>query len=120
MTSENVITAAVGTTLEEAQAILHKHRIEKLPLVDDNGRLLGLITVKDILKKIDFPDVVSDAKGRLLCAAAIGVGDKGLTRLDKLVNAQVDVVVIDTAHGHTALVLAPPSKKPNGAIRIWS
>ncbi|MFO7679044.1 MAG: IMP dehydrogenase [Chloroflexota bacterium] len=106
MTSENVITAAVGTTLEEAQAILHKHRIEKLPLVDDNGRLLGLITVKDILKKIDFPDVVSDAKGRLLCAAAIGVGDKGLTRLDKLVNAQVDVVVIDTAHGHTALVLA--------------
>jgi IMP dehydrogenase len=106
MTSENVITAAVGTTLEEAQAILHKHRIEKLPLVDDNGRLLGLITVKDILKKIDFPDVVSDAKGRLLCAAAIGVGDKGLTRLDKLVKAQVDVVVIDTAHGHTALVLS--------------
>lgn len=106
MTSENVITAPVGTTLEEAQAILHKHRIEKLPLVDDNGRLLGLITVKDILKKIDFPDVVSDAQGRLLCAAAIGVGDKGLTRLDKLVKAQVDVVVIDTAHGHTALVLS--------------
>ncbi len=106
MTSKNVITAPVGTTMAEAQAILHQHRIEKLPLVDENGRLLGLITVKDILKKIDFPDVVSDSQGRLLAAAAIGVGHKGLERLEKLVKAQVDVAVIDTAHGHTALVLS--------------
>jgi IMP dehydrogenase len=105
MTSDNVITASVGTTLEEAQAILHKHRIEKLPLVDDNGRLMGLITVKDILKKIDYPDVVTDDGGRLLIAAAIGVGEKGISRLEKLVKAQVDIIVIDTAHGHTKMVL---------------
>jgi IMP dehydrogenase len=95
----------VGTTLPEAQAILHQHRIEKLPLVDENGRLMGLITVKDIRKKIDYPNVVTDDGGRLLAAAAIGVGDKGLQRLEQLARAQVDVVVIDTAHGHTALVL---------------
>ncbi len=105
MTSENVVTAPVGTTMQEAQDILHKHRIEKLPLVDDNGRLLGLITVKDILKKIDYPNVVSDDGGRLLAAAAIGVGEKGIQRLEKLVAAQVDVIVIDTAHGHTQMVL---------------
>lgn len=78
MTSRNLITAKVGTTLEEAKQILHQHRIEKLPLVDDNGRLKGLITVKDIVKKLDFPLQVSDPAGRLLCAAAIGVGEKAL------------------------------------------
>jgi len=105
MTSEGLVTAPVGTTLEEAKAILHRHRIEKLPLVDSAGRLKGLITVKDILKKIDFPDGATDAGGRLLCAAAIGVGEKALERLDRLVEAGVDAATIDTAHGHTRLVL---------------
>ena len=105
MTSENLVTAPVGTSLEEAKAILHRHRIEKLPLVDGNGRLKGLITVKDILKKIDFPEGATDERGRLLCAAAIGVGDRALSRLDLLVEAGVDAATIDTAHGHTRLVL---------------
>jgi IMP dehydrogenase len=105
MTSEGLVTAPVGTTLEQAKQILHQHRIEKLPLVDENGRLKGLITVKDIMKKVDFPLAATDENGRLLCAAAIGVGEKGLARLDALVTAGVDVAVIDTAHGHTALVL---------------
>ncbi len=105
MTSEGLVTAPVGTTLEEAREILHRHRIEKLPLVDENFHLKGLITVKDILKKVDYPLTATDSNGRLLCAAAIGVGDKGLARLDVLVQAGVDVAVIDTAHGHTALVL---------------
>ncbi len=106
MTSQNLVTAPVGTTLPEAREMLHTHRIEKLPLVDADGRLKGLITVKDILKKIDYPDEVSDANDRLLAAAAIGVGDKGLARLEMLVEVGVDVVVIDTAHAHTALVLS--------------
>ena len=105
MTHEKLVTAPVGTTLEEAMEILHAHRIEKLPLVDEAGCLKGLITVKDIEKKVHFPQAAKDANGRLLCAAAIGVGDKGLSRLDKLVAADLDVAVIDTAHGHTALVL---------------
>ncbi len=110
MTSEGLVTAAVGTTLTQAQAVLHQHRIEKLPLVDGDGRLKGLITVKDILKKIDYPHAAKDAGGRLLCAAAIGVGDKGLTRLEKLAAAGLDVVVIDTAHGHSKLVLETIAK----------
>lgn len=105
MTHDNLVTAPVGTTLEEAKEILHAHRIEKLPLVDGNGRLKGLITVKDILKRVDYPQEVTDDNGRLLCAAAIGVGEKGLSRMERLVRAGVDVIVIDTAHGHTALVL---------------
>jgi IMP dehydrogenase len=105
MTSEGLITAQVGTTLEEAKSILHQHRIEKLPLVDEDGYLKGLITVKDIMKKLDYPLAATDNNGRLLCAAAIGVGDKGLTRLGLLVEAGIDTAVIDTAHGHTALVL---------------
>lgn len=105
MTSRDVVTAAVGTTLEEAKEILHRHRIEKLPLVDEAGYLKGLITVKDILKKVNFPNEVSDDQGRLLCAAAIGVGESGLERMEHLVRSKVDVIVIDTAHGHTKLVL---------------
>jgi IMP dehydrogenase len=105
MTSRNLVTAPVGTSLEEAKAILHRHRIEKLPLVDGQGRLKGLITVKDILKKIDYPAGAVDEQGRLLCAAAIGVGEKALARLDLLVEAGVDVAAIDTAHGHTRLVI---------------
>jgi IMP dehydrogenase len=105
MTSTDLVTAPVGTSLEEAKNILHQHRIEKLPLVDDHGRLKGLITVKDILKKIDYPLAATDDRGRLLCAAAMGVGEKGLARLELLVKAGVDVVAIDTAHGHTKLVI---------------
>jgi IMP dehydrogenase len=105
MTSDGLVTAPVGTTLKEAQEILHKHRIEKLPLVDNGGRLKGLITVKDIQKKLHFPQAATDEGGRLLCAAAVGVGEKGLARLDCLVQAGIDVAVVDTAHGHTALVL---------------
>jgi IMP dehydrogenase len=105
MTSQGLVTAPVGTTLAEAREILHQHRIEKLPLVAEDGRLMGLITVKDILKKLDFPDEAIGKDDRLLCAAAIGVGETGLARLDKLVRAGVDVGVIDTAHGHTAAVL---------------
>jgi IMP dehydrogenase len=105
MTSEGLVTAKVGTTLEEAKEILHRHRIEKLPLVDEAGYLKGLITVKDIQKKVNYPMQASDENGRLLCAAAIGVGESGLARLALLVQAGVDVAVIDTAHGHSALVL---------------
>jgi len=105
MTSEGLVTAPVTTSLKEAKDILHKHRIEKLPLVDDHFNLKGLITVKDIQKKFHYPQAATDENGRLLCAAAVGVGEKGLARLDVLVQAGIDVVVIDTAHGHTALVL---------------
>ncbi len=105
MTSQGLVTAPVGTLLSEAKEILHRHRIEKLPLVDENGRLKGLITVKDILKKVDYPHTATDTQDRLLAAAAIGVGEKGLARLTLLVEAGLDVAVIDTAHGHTALVL---------------
>jgi IMP dehydrogenase len=106
MTKDNLVTAPVGTTLEEAKEILHQHRIEKLPLVDEQGRLKGLITVKDIVKKLDYPLQVADEHGSLLVAAAVGVGESGLARLEALVNAGVDVVAIDTAHGHTAGVLS--------------
>ena len=106
MTSDGLITAPVGTTLVQAQEILHRHRIEKLPLVDGEGRLRGLITVKDIVKKLDYPLQVADDNGSLLVAGAIGVGEKGLARLAALVEAGIDVAVIDTAHGHTAGVLA--------------
>jgi IMP dehydrogenase len=106
MTAEPLVIAPVGTTLEQAQAILHRHRIEKLPLVDENGILKGLITVKDIIKRIDYPDSLTDNQGRLRCAGAIGVGENGLARLEQMVQAGLDVVVIDTAHGHTESVLA--------------
>ncbi len=105
MTSQGLVTAPVGTTLEEAKEILHHHRIEKLPLVDNGGHLKGLITVKDILKKLDFPNEATDDRGRLLCGAALGVGDAGLERLERLVTAGVDAAFIDTAHGHTKIVL---------------
>lgn len=105
MTSEGLITAPIGTTLEQAQAILQKHRIEKLPLVDDHGYLKGLITVKDIMKKRDYPNAATDDKGRLLAAAAVGVGEAHQPRVEALVEAGVDAIVIDTAHGHTRSVL---------------
>ena len=104
MTGEKLVTAPVGTSLEEAKQILHKYRIEKLPLVDEQGVLKGLITVKDILKRVNFPYQSADESGRLRCGAAIGVGTAAIERLEALVDAGVDVVVIDTAHGHTKIV----------------
>ncbi|UDY38002.1 IMP dehydrogenase [Dermatobacter hominis] len=105
MTSEGLVTAPQGTTLEEAQQILGRHRIEKLPVVDDDGRLTGLITVKDINKKLKYPNATKDGQGRLRCAAAVGVGDDALERAQALVGAGVDLLVVDTAHGHSAGVL---------------
>lgn len=105
MTADGLITARVGTTLEEATIILQKYRIEKLPLVDANGRLIGLITVKDIQKKRDYPNASIDPSGRLLCGAAVGVGVDLEERAEKLIARGVDVIVIDTAHGHSAGVI---------------
>ena len=105
MTRENLITAPQGTTLEEASSILHRHRVEKLPVVDENGYLTGLITVKDIQKKIQFPNATKDERGRLRCGAAIGVGADAVERAQALVDRGVDVLVIDTAHGHNDGVL---------------
>lgn len=105
MTSKNLITAPVGTTIKEAEHILKKYKIEKLPLVDDDFNLMGLITIKDIEKAEKFPNSAKDEKGRLLVGAALGVTQDMLERAEALVNAGVDVVVIDTAHGHSAGVL---------------
>jgi IMP dehydrogenase len=105
MTDLELITAPVGTTLVEAQAILQKHRIEKLPLVDEAGVLKGLITVKDIQKKRDYPNAATDARGRLLAAAAVGVGADLEQRVELLVARGVDAVAVDTAHGHSAGVV---------------
>jgi IMP dehydrogenase len=105
MTHERLITAAVGTTLAEARVILQKWRIEKLPLVDGEGRLKGLITVKDIQKKRDYPSAAVDARGRLLAGAAVGAGPDLEERAAALVAEEVDVLVIDTAHGHSAGVI---------------
>ena len=105
MTKDHLITAPLGTTLEEAQEILHRYRIEKLPLVDEHGLLKGLITYKDILKRSDFPNAAQDEQGRLLVAAAIGVGDAAMARTEALVAEEVDAVAIDTAHGHTKGVI---------------
>ena len=105
MTSEGLVTAPVGTTLDTAKAILQRHRIEKLPLVDDDGCLAGLITVKDIQKRLEFPNASRDEAGRLRCAAAVGVGDDVEERVEALVAMGVDAVAIDTAHGHSAGVI---------------
>lgn len=100
MTKENLVTAPVGTTLAQAQEILRRHRIEKLPIVDDKGNLKGLITIKDIEKAVRYPSSARDAGGRLLCGAAIGATADVLERVSELVKAQVDVVALDSAHGH--------------------
>ena len=102
MTSENLITAKVGVTLDEAKAILAKSRKEKLPIVDDDFNLKGLITIKDIEKTIKYPLSAKDEQGRLLCGAAVGITANVLDRVDALVKAPVDVIVIDSAHGHSA------------------
>lgn len=119
MTHEALVTAPVGTTLIEAKGILAQHRIEKLPLVDEQGHLKGLITVKDIQKKRDFPDAATDTQGRLLCAAAIGVGKDAEVRARALVRAGVDVIVIDTAHGHSrGVVTTIPQIKKLGSVCV--
>lgn len=105
MTSENLVTAPVGTTLEEAKKLLQQYKIEKLPLVDDDFTLKGLITIKDIEKVIEYPNAAKDSQGRLLVGAAVGVTSDVMTRIEKLVDAGVDVIVIDTAHGHSQGVL---------------
>ena len=113
MTKDNLVTAPVGTTLTEAQAILGKHRIEKLPLVDKEGNLKGLITIKDIEKSIQYPNSAKDKNGRLLVGAAVGVGANFLDRVAALIDAKVDIVAVDTAHGHNTGVLEAVKKIKN-------
>src|SRR6516162_896977 len=105
MTSRDLVTAPVGTTLAEAEGLLHRHRIEKLPVVDENGVLRGLITVKDISKRIEFPGATKDAQGRLRVGAAVGVGPDAVERAQALIDAGADVLVVDTAHGHSQGVI---------------
>ena len=105
MTKEGLVTAPVGTSLDEAQKILGKHRIEKLPIVDDKGYLKGLITIKDIEKAIKYPNSTKDKNGRLLVGAAVGTAANTFERIEELVKARVDIVAIDTAHGHSKMVL---------------
>lgn len=113
MTKENLVTGPVGTTLAQAKEILMRNKIEKLPLVDDNGMLKGLITIKDIEKSVAYPNTARDANGRLLCAAAIGATDDVLVRAKALVDAQVDALVLDSAHGHSLNILRSIDKVKN-------
>lgn len=110
MTKNVLVTAPVGTTLKQAREILKKHRLEKLPIVDERGKLKGLITVKDILKRVEYPYATVDSKRRLRCAAAIGVGKEAIERARALLAAEVDAIVIDTAHGHSARVIETAQK----------
>src|ERR1700691_3833806 len=106
MTKENLITVSVGTTLEEAAAILHRHRVEKLLVVDDQYNLKGLITVKDIQKKLKYPNAAKDEQGRLRVGAALGSAGDYLERAAELVKKKVDVLAVDSAHGHSSRVMA--------------
>jgi IMP dehydrogenase len=110
MTADGLVTAPVGTTLEAAQVILGRHRIEKLPIVESNGTLHGLITVKDIQKRIDYPRATKDDRGRLRVAAAVGTGPDAFERMEALVASGVDVIVVDTAHGHARSVIDTVAK----------
>lgn len=110
MTKDGLITAKVGTSLDEAAKILGKNRIEKLPLVDDDGMLKGLITIKDIEKAIRYPNAAKDSNGRLLVGAAVGIAANTMERVEELVKNKVDVIAVDTAHGHSALVLKTVEK----------
>ena len=105
MTKDNLITAKVGTSLDEAAKILGKHRIEKLPIVDGKGNLKGLITIKDIEKAIQYPNSAKDKNGRLLVGAAVGIAQNTMERVEELVKNRVDIIAVDTAHGHSRLVL---------------
>src|SRR6516225_2841149 len=117
MTSEGLVTAPVGTTLGEAESLLHRHRIEKLPVVDEGGRLRGLITVKDIQKRIEFPGATKDDQGRLRVGAAVGVGPDALERAEALVGGGADVIVVDTAHGHSVGVIEMV-RRIKGAVTV--
>ena len=110
MTRDNLVTAPVGTSLEEAQKILGKHRIEKLPIVDDNFNLKGLITIKDIEKSIQYPNSAKDVNGRLLVGAAVGTAANTFERVEELVKAKVDIITVDTAHGHSKGVIESIAK----------
>lgn len=110
MTSKNLVTAKEGITLEEAKKILAKARVEKLPIVDDDFNLKGLITIKDIEKAIKYPMSAKDEQGRLLCGAAVGITNNIMERVDALVNAKVDVIVVDSAHGHSKNIIDTVSK----------
>jgi len=105
MTSRELVTAPIGTTLAEAEQLLHRHRIEKLPIVDADGRIKGLITVKDIQKRVEFPQATKDTHGRLRVGAAVGVGVDAYERAQALIASGVDVLVVDTAHGHSRGVI---------------
>ena len=105
MTKNNLVTAKAGVSLDEAQNILWEHRIEKLPIVDDDGKLVGLITSKDIDNRQNFPNAAKDKQGRLLCGAAVGVGPDTLNRVKALVEAEVDVITVDSAHGHSKNII---------------
>lgn len=118
MTSEGLVTAPEGVTMDEAKKMLHQHRIEKLPVVDGEGRVKGLITFKDIKKSTDFPNACKDAEGRLRVGAAVGVGKDAVRRVDLLVESNVDVVIIDTAHGHSQNVLATLTKIKARHLRL--
>jgi IMP dehydrogenase len=122
MTKENLKTVPVGTTLEEAKEILHRHRIEKLPVVDDDNRLRGLITVKDIMKKIKYPNACIDEKGRLRVAAAIGTASDYVERCEALISKSVDMLVLDSAHGHSKRVLETTEdvRKRYGSIDLMA
>ena len=110
MTWKNLVTAPVGTTLEEAKEILGEHRIEKLPIVDADFNLKGLITIKDIEKAIQYPNSAKDAGGRLLAGAAVGIANNTMERVEELVRNKVDVIAVDTAHGHNAIVIETVKK----------
>lgn len=110
MTKENLVTAPVGTSLEDAQKILGKHRIEKLPIVDEKGYLKGLITIKDIEKAIQYPNSAKDANGRLLVGAAVGITANTLERVDALVKAKIDLITVDSAHGHSKNIMEAVKK----------
>ena len=105
MTKDHLVTAPEGTTLDEAKAILHRHRIEKLPIVDSDFKLKGLITIKDIEKALTYPNAAKDSRGRLLCAAALGMTRDVLDRAKALADAGVDAFVLDSAHGHSANII---------------
>jgi IMP dehydrogenase len=105
MTRDHLVTAPVGTTLDEALDILHRHKVEKLPVVDEHGALKGLITVKDIQKKKQYPNASKDSQGRLRAGAAVGVGPDAMARIEALVAEDVDIVVVDTSHGHSHMVI---------------
>ena len=119
MTKDNLVTTHVGTTLEQSKELLHRHRIEKLLVVDEQGHLKGLITIRDIKKASEFPNASKDAHGRLRVAAAVGTGESQMERAQALVAAEVDAVVVDTAHGHSQYVLDFVSKLKGQHAKVW-